>query len=58
MWKGKKSETVNINPVHTVNSINLSLELALAGLGVTWLAPAVLNLPAPEIDYLVPVLPN
>lgn len=58
MWKGKKSETVIINPVHTVNSISLSLELVLAGLGVAWLSPAVLNLPAPEIEDLVPVLPG
>ena len=58
MWKGKKSETVPITPVHTVNSISLSLELALAGLGVTWLSPAVLQLPIPEMKTLVPILPG
>ncbi|MCC8194499.1 MAG: LysR family transcriptional regulator [Deltaproteobacteria bacterium] len=56
MWKGKKSESVAIKPVHTVNSISLALELALAGLGVTWLAPAILSHPGLEDQELVPIL--
>ena len=59
MWKGKKSETVTVNAVHTVNSISLSLELAFAGLGVTWLAPAILDHPKiAEQHDLVSVLPG
>lgn len=58
MHREKKSETVPITAAHTVNSISLSLELALAGLGITWLSPEVLNIPAPEIKTLVPVLPG
>ncbi len=58
MWKGKKTESVAVRPIHTVNSISLSLELVLSGLGITWLSPAVLNLPAPEFEALVPILPG
>lgn len=59
MWKGKKSETVSINAVHMVNSISLSYELAMAGLGITWLSPeAISHSRVLEGQDLVPVLPE
>lgn len=58
MWKGRKSETVAIRPVHTVNSISLSIEMVLAGLGVAWLAPVILTHPALDPGELIPILPD
>lgn len=58
MHKGKKKESVPVKAVHTVNSVSLALEMALAGIGVTWLVPAVLEHPSLQINDLVPILPG
>lgn len=58
MRKGKKTESVTVKIVHQVNSISTALELALAGLGITWLVPMTLKHPAIKESDLVPVLPG
>ena len=55
--KGKKKEKVPVFSVHTVNSISLSLELALAGIGVAWLVPIVAA-KHEESGDLLPLLPD
>lgn len=58
MHKGKKKESISINPAHMVNSISLALDLAIAGQGVTWLAPALLSHPEMREHDLVHILPE
>jgi len=58
MTKGKKTETVVVETPHIVNSISLSLELALADLGIAWLAPSALEHPYLATVSLVHVLPG
>lgn len=55
--KGKTTETVVVRPVHRVDNVQLSLELALAGTGVAWSMPRVAA-PYVERGELVPVLPG
>lgn len=61
MWqmkKGKKTETVAIQALHTVNSISLCLELVQAGIGASWLVPPVLKHPALTSHEFVIILPG
>ena len=58
MHKGKKKETVPIKAAHTVNSISLALELVTMGIGVSWLAPAIVNHPRLSEGDFVNVLPG
>ncbi|MDL2207474.1 LysR family transcriptional regulator [Desulfovibrio sp. OttesenSCG-928-M16] len=55
--RGKITEKVTIRPVHRVDNLQLSLELALAGAGVAW---SVAHVAAPYVERgeLVPVLPE
>lgn len=55
--QGKRKEKVPVLAVHTVNSISLSLELALAGIGVAWLVPIVAA-KYTESGELIPLLPD
>ena len=57
MHNGALNESIQVRPLHRVDNLQLSLELALAGAGVTWLVhPAVT--PYVESGELVPVLPG
>ncbi|CAK7072713.1 MAG: HTH-type transcriptional regulator DmlR [Desulfovibrio sp.] len=59
MYKGKKKETVTITAAHTVNNASIAVELASEGLGVTWLAPAMLENHPDLIEHdLVHILPE
>jgi len=58
MRKGKKTIAVTVKPAHTVNSISMALEMALAGMGIAWLSPAILEHPTLNTVSLVPVLPE
>ena len=51
------TETVTVHPVHYVDNLMFSLELALAGVGVAWSVP-VLAAPYVERGELVNVLPG
>lgn len=55
--KGNITEKVAIRPVHRVDNLQLSLELALAGAGVAWFVAHVV---APHVERgdLVPILPG
>lgn len=55
--KGDMSESVVIRPIHRVDNLMLTLELAIAGAGVSWAVP---QLATPHVDReeLVPVLPD
>ena len=55
--KGKVIKTISIRPAHRVDSILLSLELALAGAGVAWAVPHVAE-PHVEQGELVRILPD
>lgn len=55
--KGKQVEKVRIKPVHVVNSVSVSLELVLAGLGIGWfVAPMVAKYE--KAGELVRILPD
>lgn len=54
---GKKTESITIQPAHMVNDVSLSLELALAGAGATWLTP-VLAREYENTGKLVRLLPD
>jgi Transcriptional regulator len=59
-WPMKRDETtekVLVRPIHRVDNVGLSLELALAGAGVCW-AVSVVAAPYVERGELVPVLPE
>jgi len=55
--RGNVTEKIAIRPVHRVDNLQLSLELALAGAGITW---SVHPIAAPHVEKgeLVPVLPD
>lgn len=55
--KGEASETVVVRPVHRVDNLLLSLELALAGAGVAWSVPAAAE-PYVAKGELVRILPG
>ena len=55
--KGRLSEKIAIRPVHRVDNLSLSLELALAGVGVAWSVPMTAA-PYVERGQLVPILPG
>ena len=57
LTRGKRTEPVTVRPIHRVDSLMLSVELALAGAGVTW---AVTQVAAPYVERgeLAPVLPG
>lgn len=57
MKRGKMTEKVFVRPVHRVDNVGLSLELAIAGAGVGWAVPVVAA-PYVERGELVPVLPD
>lgn len=57
MSKGEQTESVSVHPAHVVNSGGIALELALAGLGVTWLVPVIASR-YEESGELVPLLPG
>lgn len=57
MYKGKETETIIIRPVHRVDNLLLSLELALGGTGIGWILSSVAA-PFVEKGQLVPVLPD
>ena len=55
MYKDGASEHITVRPVHRVDNLRLSLELALAGVGVAWSVPPVAG-PYVERGELVPIL--
>lgn len=57
LHKGRQTETVVVRPVHRVDNLLLSLELALAGTGVAWSVPPVAA-PYVEQGQLTPILPD
>ena len=57
MSKGRLSEKIIIKPVHRVDNLRLSLELALAGVGLAWLVPPMAA-PYVEQGQLLPILPG
>lgn len=57
MTKGKRKETVHVQPAFLANSAHLLHEIALAGLGVMWLVPSMAH-EYVESGEMVPILPG